>query len=92
MHLCMKGMKGKDFSKLINWYKLVMHNAWKLVELLDAEKDDIKSLGLTMEVIRCGLFSGELEVANLCCRTLTKISALIYERSASVDGGNTLQP
>ena len=30
-------MKGKDYRKLLNWYKLVMHNAWKLVELLYAE-------------------------------------------------------
>jgi len=88
----MKGMKGKDFSKLITWYKLIMHNSWKLVELLDVEKDDVKSLGLTMDVIRCGLFSSEIEVANLCCRTMTKISALIYDRSSNDEGGNSLQP
>jgi len=88
----MKGMKGKDYSKLITWYKLIMHNSWKLVDLLNAEKDDVKSLGLTLDVIRCGLFSNEVEVANLCCRTLTKISSLIYDRSASDEGGNSLQP
>lgn len=92
MHLCIKGMKGKDYSKLTNWYKLIMHNSWKLVDLLIAEKDDANALALTLDVIKCGLFSHDAEVANLCCRSLTKVSSIIYDRSAADPSGNSLQP
>jgi hypothetical protein len=40
MHLSVKGMKGADFTRIINWYKLNVQYAFSLVELLDYEKND----------------------------------------------------
>lgn len=42
----------------------------KLVQLLDNEKKDPNALGLTLSVLKCGLFSKDVEVSNSCCRTL----------------------
>lgn len=33
-------MKGADFTRIINWYKLNVQYAFSLVELLDYEKND----------------------------------------------------
>lgn len=71
--MCVKGMKGNDFQKLIGWYKLTIQFAPKLVELLDYEKNDIKALAITFNVLKCGLFSSNAEVVNITGRALNKI-------------------
>jgi hypothetical protein len=44
-----------------------------LVELLDYEKNDIKALSMTLNVLKCGLFSSNPEVVNITGRALNKI-------------------
>jgi hypothetical protein len=81
MHLCVKGMKGQDFSRLTNWYKLNIQFAFSLVELLDYEKNDPQALSMTLNVLKAGLFSANADVANLCCRSLNKICSIIHDRA-----------
>ena len=68
--MCIKGLKGGEFSKIISWYKLIYNNVGQLVYLLNNELDQLKS---TLDVLKCGLLSKSLEVSNLACRVLTKI-------------------
>lgn len=66
-------MKGGDFHRLIGWYKLTIQFSPRLVELLDYEKNDIKALSMTFNVLKCGLFSSNPEVVNITGRALNKI-------------------
>ena len=75
-------MKGKDFSKIIAWYKLVYKNISQLIFLLNNEIDQVRH---TLDVLKCGLFSKNAEVANLCCRVLTKLVQSFNENSNMVD-------
>jgi hypothetical protein len=70
-------MKGGDYKRLIGWYKLTIQFTPKLVELLDYEKNDIKALAMTMNVIKCGVFSTNAEVVNITGRCLNKIQSQI---------------
>jgi hypothetical protein len=54
IHLCVKGMKGRDYTKIMAWYKLLNANAAQLVFLLQTETEQVKQ---TLDVIKCGLFS-----------------------------------
>lgn len=76
-----KGMKGRDFSRILNWYRLVMQSTQNLVTLLELERNDVQALSMTMNVLKSGLYSEEIEVAALCARTLVKISNNLIERS-----------
>ena len=83
MHLCVKGMKGADFSRIVNWYKLNIQYAYSLVELLNFEKNDPQALNMTLNVLKAGLFSTEGEIVNLCFRTLNKVSSIIHDKAKS---------
>jgi len=76
--ICVKGMKGADYSKVIAWYQLLFYNADLLVDLLSHETEQIKT---TLDVIKCGLFSKNAEVATLCSRLFIKIVEMLNEFS-----------
>lgn len=86
MHLNVKGMKGKKYSKLLVWYKLILQNGQKLVELLEFERNDVRVLGMTFNVIKCGLFSENPDVTIMCSRCLNRLAAIIYDNE--VEDGN----
>lgn len=92
MHLNVKGMKGKKYSKLLVWYKLVLQNGQKLVELLEFERNDVRVLGMTFNVIKCGLFSENPDVTIMCSRTLNRLAAIIYDKEFEEDGSAGLNP
>jgi hypothetical protein len=70
IHLCIKGLKGKDYTKIIGWYKLIYDNIAQLISLLILELDQTKH---TLDVLKCGLFSKNKEVCNMCCKVFSKI-------------------
>ena len=82
VHMCIKGMKGKDFKKIKNWYHLILQSVDKLVHSLEQERNDTQALGMTMNVIKCGLFSESSDVANLCGRTLNRVCGNIHDRQS----------
>lgn len=45
MHLCVKGGKGADFEKVINWYSVVYPHVPHLIHLIVTEKKDLLSYG-----------------------------------------------
>jgi len=76
--MCVKGMKNNDFSKILNWYKLILNNIGHLIYLLQNEIDQVSP---SMSVLKCGLFSKDADVANLCCRVFTKMVSIFNENS-----------
>jgi len=85
-------MKGGDFSKVCLWYKMVLNNTSKLVSLLEAERGDIVALGMTMNVLKCGLLSLNAEVANLCARVINKICLTLHENAKTRVESQALLP
>ena len=47
---------------------------------------------MTLNVLKCGLFSENAEVAGLCCRTITKVSSIIYDTAQGDPDGSSLRP
>lgn len=78
-------MKGKKYSKLLVWYKLILQNGQRLVELLEFERNDVRVLGMTFNVIKCGLFSENPDVTVMCARCLNRLAAIIYEKEFEDD-------
>lgn len=92
MHMNVKGMKGRNYDKVLTWYKLILHNAQQLVNLLELERGDAKALGMTLNVIKCGLLSEDADVANLCARVLSKVCQIIHERAEMEEEAASLVP
>ena len=60
-------MKGESYGRLVVWYEILIENFEQIVNLLENECDDAKSVSNALGVIKCGLFSHSAEVAKLCC-------------------------
>ena len=67
-------MKGRDYNKLKNWYKLLHKQISKFILLGElAVFNDIPNIKMAFNVMKCGLFSHSFQVSELCCSLLTKI-------------------
>ena len=62
--MCMKGLKGSNYKPVINWYKSMQDNSDLLIDLIESEQDkNGNALGNTMNLIKVGLFSYNLDLA-----------------------------
>lgn len=75
---CIKGTKGDEYARVKEWYKLLLKNAGHLVRLLQLEPDQIKQ---TLNILRCGLFSKDIEVSETCMRVFAKVADIINSNS-----------
>ena len=66
IHLCVKGMKGRDYSKLKLWFSLLHQYVGTFVGLLEAEKDNLYAVKMAFNVIKCGLLSHNFEIVDNC--------------------------
>jgi hypothetical protein len=73
IYLCVKGMTGKDYTKLINWYTFLFDRVANLVQLLQIEDDNASNVWRAMNVVKCGLYSHNLGVAVECSRLINRI-------------------
>lgn len=48
---------------------------------MELERNDSQALGMTMNVVKCGLYSEDTEVVTLCARVLSKICSTLQERA-----------
>jgi hypothetical protein len=71
--MCVSGMKGQDFTKIRQWYTVILSRIETFVELCLAEPDDAKDLKLTLNIIKSGLYSRDLTVVEGCARFFTKL-------------------
>ena len=75
VHICVKGMKGKDYSKLKVWYKLLLKQIPNFV--IQCERDIQQSNGASINkafnVIKCGMTSHNLTVSQLCVDFFIKL-------------------
>ena len=68
--MCIKGLKGRDYTKIVNWYKLIFDNITLFVDLLQIELDQFKN---TLDVLKCGFYSHSSKVVSKCSQVFTKI-------------------
>lgn len=76
-----KGMKGRDFSRVQSWYRLIIGGVQILVTLIELERNDPQALGMTMNVLKSGLNSEDLEVSILSARLLNKVAGTLQDRA-----------
>lgn len=72
IHIVVKGTKGGEFTKVQQWYSDLYANSKHLVKLIDSEKVQ-NSTSLTLQIVKVGLFSSNVELAQSCCRVLSRI-------------------
>jgi hypothetical protein len=63
VHMCILGLKGHSYGPIIGWYQLIYQYIDKLVVLLVYEKE---SASHSLDVLKCGLFSKNVDVVNIC--------------------------
>ena len=62
--MTMKGLKGSNYGPVINWFKSMESNSDLLIDLIESEQDkNGNALGNTMNIIKVGLFSYNLDIA-----------------------------
>lgn len=72
IHIAVKGMKGNDYSKILAWYQNVYGFAKHVVSLIDIEKEH-NAMKLTLNILKCGLYSLNPDLVVTCARVLSKI-------------------
>lgn len=73
IHIAVKGMKGNDFSKILNWYQSIYGYAKHITTLIDNEKEQ-NAMKLTLNILKCGLYSQNADLVITCSRLLSKIA------------------
>lgn len=73
VYLCVKGMTGKDYSKLVTWFHFLYNQVAMVVQLFMIEQDNPKNIIRTLNIFKCGLFSHNLEVFVECSRMICKL-------------------
>ena len=61
---------------IINWYKVINQHFSTLMLLLQNEPDQVKH---TLDVLKCGLFSKNAELAITACQILTRVIVVAIE-------------
>lgn len=83
LNLFTKGMKVKNFSRIIEWYRYAISQRTLLVSLLEQEQSTPQNLGNVMGVFKCGLFSLNVDVARIACVALIRIKNEIDSRHSN---------
>jgi hypothetical protein len=66
-------MKGKDYSKLKQWYKLLNKKVSDYLDLCERHKDEPGILTMGLNIIKCGLYSHNYIVSELCCTLIENL-------------------
>lgn len=72
VHIAVKGMKGNDYSKMLAWYQGIYGYAKHIVNLIENEKEH-NAMKLTLNILKCGLYSLNTDLLVTCARVLSKI-------------------
>jgi hypothetical protein len=78
IHIAVKGMKGSDYSKIQAWYQNVYGHARHLATLIDNEKEQ-NAMKLTLNILKCGLYSLNAELVITCTRVLSRMGQEINQ-------------
>ena len=84
-HIAVKGMKGHDYTRLGEWYRLVYEHARVLVKLLDEDKDATVVV-TTLNILKCGLFSANVDLAVYAARLMSRIGQEINAIGGQLQG------
>ena len=85
IHIAVKGMKGNDFSKIHAWYQNIYGFAKQLTQLIDHEKES-NAMKLTLNILKCGLYSQNVDLVITCARVLSKIGQEINQVGGQLAG------
>lgn len=73
VHLCIKGMKGYNYTRLNQWYEFLINKVSKFADLCEIEKYNPVTLKMVLNAIKCGLYSRNYKIAELCATFMIKM-------------------
>jgi hypothetical protein len=82
IHLCVKGMKGKDYSKLKVWFSVLSSRVDTFIKLMEQEADNTSAIRMALNVVKTGFLSHDAEVVDACFRFFSKLYATIQQGEA----------
>jgi hypothetical protein len=82
IHVIVKGLKG-NFEPIINWYKELFIHCKVLVRIFSVEAEGVTAIFHVLDIIKAGLYSKSVEVANWSLRLLGKIASQMNEYGIS---------
>jgi hypothetical protein len=74
---CVKGQKNQAFKNIKAWYQLLISNIGKLIYIL--QKETYEQTKKTLNILKSGLFSQDIEVTNICCQFFTRFRVILNE-------------
>lgn len=83
-HLCIKGGKGSDYEKVINWYNLIYPNSDHLINLINTEKKDVLSYGTALIPIQSKGEAVKENRGKILFKTLNILKNGFYSRNSDV--------
>ena len=73
IHMCVKGMKGNDYSKIKAWYKLLISQTKEIIDLMEKHAIDKKSIRNAFNVFKTGFFSHNQVISEYTINFIIKI-------------------
>ena len=84
IHVIIKGLKG-DFEPVVDWYKELFLHCDILVKLFETDPEGLISALHVLDIMKAGLYSKSLEVANWALRLMSKTaSEMNYKKMSGV--------
>ncbi len=76
--VCVKGMKESGYTRVREWYNLITQNVVHLAILLSSDStalggDQNKNLFKTLNILKVGFYSEDMEVSRLCSNFFTQL-------------------
>ncbi len=76
--VCVKGMKESGYTRVREWYNLITQNVTHLAILLSNDStalggDQNKNLFKTLNILKVGFYSEDMEVSRLCSNLFTQL-------------------
>ena len=88
--VCVKGLKGSEFSRVREWYTLATQHVTHLASLLGGDGSQAagqtKSLFKTLNVFKVGLYSDDKEVARLTTSFFTQLMIAVNSQGGELVG------
>ena len=91
IQLCTKGFKGKDFSQILSWYHYLIIQREQLVNLIEKESRDPQTTYMTLNILKCGLYSPNPDVVQSAFKSFLNLAIEIGNNNTSLREKSTLQ-
>lgn len=91
IQLCTKGLKGKDYSSILAWFHYLIIQREQLANLIEKESRDPQIAYMTLNILKCGLYSPNADVVQSAFKAFLNLAIEINNKNTSLREKSTLQ-